>query len=200
MRMLSGDSSVSYCLANPSFTKDDLDAFHAKHFATHDFNQTIASNFFSGCFSTTEVQATGYEDLYDDGLGYYPDGVKRTLTDQQIQIFRHSEIQGLLRQKKLEEEALDSGKGANEYLTEDDAREQANVTSLNQKKTDEKRVQAKLLKQRKDINGRTGAASSSTKRPIPKDVNDHGTPRQETKRTPKSPAQFRRRIVSYEDA
>lgn len=33
----------------------------------------------------------------DDGLGYYPDGRKRTLTDEQIAIFRHSEIQELLR-------------------------------------------------------------------------------------------------------
>ena len=32
----------------------------------------------------------------DNGLGYYPDGVKRTLTDAQIAIFRHSEIQGML--------------------------------------------------------------------------------------------------------
>lgn len=34
----------------------------------------------------------------DDSLGYYPDGVKRTLTDEQIAIFRHSEIQELIRQ------------------------------------------------------------------------------------------------------
>ncbi|KAF8430620.1 hypothetical protein BGX38DRAFT_1231963 [Terfezia claveryi] len=32
----------------------------------------------------------------DDDLGYYPDGVKRTLTDAQIAIFRHSEIQEML--------------------------------------------------------------------------------------------------------
>lgn len=36
-----------------------------------------------------------------DGLGYYPDGVKRTLTDEQIAIFRHSEIHSLLQEKKL---------------------------------------------------------------------------------------------------
>jgi hypothetical protein len=41
-------------------------------------------------------------------LGYYPDGVKRTLTDEQIAIFRHSEIQTLLRErrKRREEAAL----------------------------------------------------------------------------------------------
>lgn len=40
------------------------------------------------------------EDLYqeeDDGLGYYSDGEKRTLTDEQIAIFRHSELQGYLK-------------------------------------------------------------------------------------------------------
>lgn len=38
-------------------------------------------------------------------MGYYPDGVKRTLTDQQIEIFRHSEIQSLSRERKLKEQA-----------------------------------------------------------------------------------------------
>ena len=33
----------------------------------------------------------------DDGLGYYPDGTKRTLTNEQIAIFRHSEIQDLIK-------------------------------------------------------------------------------------------------------
>ncbi|KAK3397819.1 hypothetical protein B0T20DRAFT_480035 [Sordaria brevicollis] len=37
------------------------------------------------------------EDDYDDGLGYYPDGVKRTLTDEQIAIFRHSELEAMRR-------------------------------------------------------------------------------------------------------
>ena len=36
----------------------------------------------------------------DDVLGYYEDGVKRTLTDEQIAIFRHTEIQGLLRERR----------------------------------------------------------------------------------------------------
>lgn len=31
----------------------------------------------------------------EDDLGYYDDGVKRTLTDEQIEIFRHSELQQL---------------------------------------------------------------------------------------------------------
>jgi hypothetical protein len=38
----------------------------------------------------------------DDGLGYYEDGVKRTLTDEQIEIFRHSELQ---EQRRKQEKA-----------------------------------------------------------------------------------------------
>lgn len=53
--------------------------------------------------------------MEDDGLGYYDDGVKRTLTDEQIAIFRHSELEASAREKRHQEEArragLDEGKG-----------------------------------------------------------------------------------------
>lgn len=39
----------------------------------------------------------------DDGLGYYHDGVKRTLTDEQIAIFRHSEIESILRENRRDD-------------------------------------------------------------------------------------------------
>ena len=45
----------------------------------------------------------------DDGLGYYPDGVKRTLTDDQIAMFRHSEIQTLLRERRRRRENSEGG-------------------------------------------------------------------------------------------
>ena len=41
----------------------------------------------------------------DDGLGYYPDGVKRTLTDEQIALFRHTEIQTIIRERLRKREA-----------------------------------------------------------------------------------------------
>lgn len=52
--------------------------------------------------------ALGYDpttdpDLIDDGLGYYEDGMKRTLTDEQIEMFRHSEREELLREQRLQE-------------------------------------------------------------------------------------------------
>ena len=47
-----------------------------------------------------------YDD--DDGLGYYSDGVKRTLTDEQVAMFRHSEIQALLRERRHEKDNRDA--------------------------------------------------------------------------------------------
>ncbi|RYO89759.1 hypothetical protein DL766_002654 [Monosporascus sp. MC13-8B] len=47
----------------------------------------------------------GHEEEEDDGLGYYPDGVKRTLTDEQIAIFRHSEIESLRRAQSKADKA-----------------------------------------------------------------------------------------------
>ena len=55
--------------------------------------------------SSHAFQAQDVAEIKDeDDLGYYPDGVRRTLTDQQIAIFRHSEIQSLLREKRYEKE------------------------------------------------------------------------------------------------
>ena len=39
-----------------------------------------------------------------DDLGYYPDGNKRTLTDYQIAMFRHSEIYSLMRAEQIRKE------------------------------------------------------------------------------------------------
>ena len=40
----------------------------------------------------------------EDDLGYYHNGVKRTLTDEQIAMFRHSEIYAIVRQRQLQKE------------------------------------------------------------------------------------------------
>jgi len=48
----------------------------------------------------------------DDTLGYYQDGEKRTLTDAQIAMFRHSEIQALLREQRHDRE-----KESSDFLT-----------------------------------------------------------------------------------
>ncbi|KAL4765120.1 DUF3807 domain-containing protein [Aspergillus foveolatus] len=90
----------------PTVTLEDLQAFQAKHFPatvkplqspshpTHDaYNENLNAN-----------ADEGDVDDEDDDLGYYPDGVKRTLTDEQIRIFRHSEIHALLRERQIKQE------------------------------------------------------------------------------------------------
>lgn len=59
---------------------------------------------FSSSDALQELEKTPQD---DDGLGYYEDGVKRTLTDEQIAIFRHTEVQELLRARARKAE-LDS--------------------------------------------------------------------------------------------
>jgi len=51
------------------------------------------------------VEEENPEIVEEDGLGYYEDGTKRTLTGEQIAIFRHSEIQALLRARRHAAEA-----------------------------------------------------------------------------------------------
>jgi hypothetical protein len=55
-------------------------------------------------FEPEAEAAEEYFDEADDGLGYYPDGTKRTLTDEQIAMFRHSEIHAMLRKRRLQKE------------------------------------------------------------------------------------------------
>ncbi|EKV19870.1 hypothetical protein PDIG_00370 [Penicillium digitatum PHI26] len=72
----------------PTVTLDDLQAFQSKHFPGQQ----------PAVFPQENDQTT------DEDLGYYPDGIKRTLTDEQIRIFRHSEIHALLRERQLKAE------------------------------------------------------------------------------------------------
>ena len=72
----------------PSADVAQLKDYHQRHFP----GQPIPS------ISPSDKQQEEGED--DDGLGYYADGVKRTLTDDQIKMFRHSEIQRLLSKRR----------------------------------------------------------------------------------------------------
>lgn len=80
----------------PIITQRDLDAYHKQHFPSTRSPAPLRQ-------SSPEDNESHEED--DDGLGYYDDGVKRTLTDEQIAMFRHSEIQALLRERRLAREA-----------------------------------------------------------------------------------------------
>ncbi|UPK98365.1 hypothetical protein LCI18_009300 [Fusarium solani-melongenae] len=93
-----------------SVSKDDLFAFHEAHFS----QAAIAS--FGTTFITPSDQEHSQDDTSydaweeeDDGLGYYPDGVKRTLTDEQIEIFRHSELEALRKKQAKESDTKTVG-------------------------------------------------------------------------------------------
>ncbi|PIG89131.1 hypothetical protein AARAC_011157 [Aspergillus arachidicola] len=88
----------------PPVTIEDLQAFQARHFPGS--AQSLVSEYTYNENVTDELADD------DDGLGYYPDGVKRTLTDEQIEIFRHSEIHSLIRERQLREEEEEYQKAA----------------------------------------------------------------------------------------
>ncbi|RAL03598.1 uncharacterized protein BO80DRAFT_500379 [Aspergillus ibericus CBS 121593] len=104
-------------ISPPPVTLEDLQTFQAKHFPgsaypTQPLTDTLEHpNQQQPQHHQQHQQEEEYyhyeeeaEEDDDDGLGYYPDGIKRTLTDEQIRIFRHSEIHALLREKELREE------------------------------------------------------------------------------------------------
>lgn len=79
--------------------QSDLLAYQFKHYG----DDSRPLNWF---VSAEEATAPlGYEEEGDDGLGYYPDGVKRTLTDEQIAIFRRTELVQLRRERDAAAEA-----------------------------------------------------------------------------------------------
>lgn len=81
-------------------TQDDLRDFYLRHFATHPDSSDTTDVHSDSLKATDDADAAE-----EDDLGYYPDGVKRTLTDDQIAMFRHSEIQALVRARRHRQEA-----------------------------------------------------------------------------------------------
>lgn len=96
----------------PKISQIDLEAFHAAHFSSESINHFTQQ--FLG-----PVEEEYVEEVEDDGLGYYEDGVKRTLTDEQIAIFRHSEIETILRNRRYAEEAKHDDSGTPASFVED---------------------------------------------------------------------------------
>jgi hypothetical protein len=121
----------------PTITEEDLKTFHLKHFPNTPLPQSFAS-------------AHDKDQEEEDELGYYPDGTKRTLTDDQIAMFRHSEIQQLLRMLRSQQ-AMSSKepRSVDDVATasEADDRQISNVHNVqNQDNLDsKKRLVSKLL-------------------------------------------------------
>ncbi|RKF58451.1 hypothetical protein OnM2_067024 [Erysiphe neolycopersici] len=78
-------------MAIHTISQQDLVSFYSSHFSSDNIDY----------FSRHFIEPERSNDPEDDCLGYYEDGTKRTLTDEQIAIFRHSELHRLLREKKL---------------------------------------------------------------------------------------------------
>jgi len=83
--------------------QDDLRQYHAAHFP----NAPSPESYLHGAVAEAaqEEEATQEEYTYEDeSLGYYEDGTERTLTDEQIAMFRHTEIQTILRDRRRRRE------------------------------------------------------------------------------------------------
>ncbi|KAJ4165023.1 hypothetical protein LMH87_006672 [Akanthomyces muscarius] len=107
------DTQQNQAFKLPNILPDELAGFHDAHFSS------AALSSFQKDFVLPNSQATLCEGEVaedweeEDDLGYYEDGVKRTLTDEQIEIFRHSELRELERAKekasKLHQSEVSSG-------------------------------------------------------------------------------------------
>ncbi|RDA91985.1 hypothetical protein CP533_1338 [Ophiocordyceps camponoti-saundersi (nom. inval.)] len=92
-------------LGGPPISQNDLSDFFQNHFA-----EAAVTNFgrtFQNPSALHQLQGAVFQEnaaavADDDDLGYYDDGVKRTLTDAQIEIFRQSELRELRREQQPE--------------------------------------------------------------------------------------------------
>lgn len=96
--------------------QNDLRDFHAKHFP-----HALAPDYI---LHGVDDEPTG--DFYEEEgeLGYYEDGTQRTLIDEQIAMFRHSEIHAIIRKRRQQREnadGLEEGE-AEEPVTKDSAK------------------------------------------------------------------------------
>lgn len=118
-------------------------------------------------------------------MGHYADGAKRTLTDEQIRIFRHSEIHALRREKQAREENEEQReKDLHEGFKNADAGDKSRGGSSGHG-SDESRIES--------VKGNTGSEAATLDY-------DGGLQVDSRPQHPAPSAPFtRRKIVSYED-
>ncbi|KAI4860397.1 hypothetical protein F4820DRAFT_452975 [Hypoxylon rubiginosum] len=110
----------------PEVSQAEIDSFHDAHFS-HTAVQFFHAQFFRPENAQDDNQHyEEYEEYFeeDDGLGYYPDGVKRTLTDEQIAIFRHSELESLRRAQAKASKIKQKSAALLQEAKEEDAKEE----------------------------------------------------------------------------
>ncbi|KAI0149801.1 hypothetical protein F4776DRAFT_179958 [Hypoxylon sp. NC0597] len=110
----------------PEVSQAEIASFHDAHFSTaalklFDFQFFRPENAQDDNQIYEEYEEYYEEEEEDDGLGYYPDGVKRTLTDEQIEIFRHSEIEALRRVEAKAAKLRDDSAALLQAAKEEDA-------------------------------------------------------------------------------
>jgi len=112
----------------PQVSQDELVAFYQAHFSDAAVSQ-FRETFLRPADGSQAQNGDEYdEDWEEDDLGYYDDGVKRTLTDEQIEIFRHSELREL--QRQLEKAAANTKGKPDEDIIIDRARDSEDASSL----------------------------------------------------------------------
>ncbi|KAJ5511032.1 Protein of unknown function DUF3807 [Penicillium expansum] len=165
----------------PNVTLDDLQAFQSKHFPGHQ----------PAVFPQENDQTT------DEDLGYYPDGVKRTLTDEQIRIFRHSEIHALLRERQLKD---DEAQYQARMQSSVDGGSEGKADAAPEKRAREDESQAQGGDQKRS-QSRKGS-KRHTPEDKPSNLLDYGNDSDQTQmaRPPVSRMPYQgRRIISYDD-
>lgn len=143
----------------PQISSDELLNFHQSHFS----NEAVTD--FGQGFTSLPPQEVSEDQLYeewveeeeeDDGLGYYEDGVKRTLTDEQIEIFRHSELRELERQREKQAQAK-SGTPRDASINETHAASPHGSSALTSSRGKKKKKKSKAVNQepKPDLRKRT---------------------------------------------
>lgn len=96
--------SVYFLCAQMPVMQSTLLQFHGSHFRGQPLPSLTHPTL--GFASTDGLQEIKNTERINDVLGHYADGFKRTLTDEQIAIFRHTEIQELLRERRQRADTL----------------------------------------------------------------------------------------------
>lgn len=135
------------------------------------------------------------EELYyeEEDLGYYKDGAKRTLTDEQIEIFRHSEIHALLREReRLREEGAEERSDFEE--TNESGKTSKTAGSI-QNEADRGTLKRKSVEGSQDCSAKRAKDEEGTAHP--NDGNEVAGTQQGQQTTSSRDFNFGRKIVSY---
>ncbi|EFZ03678.2 hypothetical protein MAA_00752 [Metarhizium robertsii ARSEF 23] len=153
-----GTSNWRDLVGSLRLSHDELFDFHQSHFSA-DAVASFGSDFLNPTERQEVYESNAGEDWngdVDDGLGYYEDGVKRTLTDEQIEIFRHSELRDLERQQEHDKlpKSIGTMTGRSQ-LTSMEHNSTANLATRSSKKKKKKARSEKQDNPKPDLRKRT---------------------------------------------